>query len=171
MDKTINYTIRPLRQDETSLLRDFLYEAIFIPEGMEFPSKDIVNLPELKLYFEQFGAKDDDVCLVADCEGIVIGAVWARIMNDYGHIDNLTPSLAISLYKEYRNKGIGSHLMNEMIALLKNKGYNRISLSVQKSNYAVNMYLKFGFRIIKETKEEFLMVNELNKKCAIDKVL
>lgn len=164
MDKTINYNIRPLRQDEASLLKDFLYEAIFIPEGMEAPSKDVVNLPELKLYIEHFGTKKDDFCLVADCEGKVIGAVWVRIMNDYGHIDNQTPSLSISLYREYRNKGIGSHLMNEMLALLKDKGYNRVSLSVQKANYAVNMYLKLGFKIIKETLEEFLMVNELNKK-------
>ncbi len=163
MNQTINYTIRPLRQDEVPLLKNFLYEAIFIPEGMKPPSREVVNLPELQLYIEYFGTKKDDFCLVADYDGEVIGAVWTRIMDDYGHIDNQTPSLAISLYKEYRNKGIGSHLMNEMRALLKSKGYNRISLSVQKSNYAVNMYLKLGFRIIKETMEEYLMVNVLNQ--------
>ncbi len=163
MSNTINYRIRPLYQEETFLLRDFLYEAIFIPKGMETPPREIINIPELRIYIENFGTKEDDFCLVADCEGKVIGAVWVRIMNDYGHIDNQTPSLSISLYKEYRNRGIGSHLMNEMIVLLKNKGYNYISLSVQKANYAVNMYLKLGFRIVKETKDEFIMVNELNK--------
>ena len=164
MSNAINYKTRPLRQEETFLLREFLYEAIFIPKGIETPSKEVINAPELKLYIENFGTKKDDFCLVADCAGKVIGAVWVRIMNDYGHIDNQTPSLSISLYKEYRNKGIGSHLMNEMLASLKDKGYNRVSLSVQKANYAVNMYLKLGFKIIKETLEEFLMVNELNKK-------
>jgi len=39
---------------------------------------------------------------VAEVDGKIVGAVWVRIMNDYGHIDNETPSLAISLYKEYR---------------------------------------------------------------------
>lgn len=121
MNKTINYKIRPLCQDESSLLKDFLYEAIFIPEGMEAPSRDVVNLPELKLYVEHFGTKEDDFCLVADCEGKVVGAVWVRIMNDYGHIDDQTPSLSIALYKEYRNKGIGSHLMNEMTELLRKR--------------------------------------------------
>lgn len=164
MSQTIDYKIRPLSQDESSLLKDFLYEAIFIPKGMEVPSKEVINAPELKIYIEDFGTKEDDFCLVADSEGKVIGAVWVRIMNDYGHIDNQTPSLSISLHKEYRNKGIGSHLMNEMLVLLKDKGYNCVSLSVQKANYAVNMYLKLGFKIIKETLEEFLMVNELNKK-------
>lgn len=163
MNKTINYKIRPLYQDESSLLKDFLYEAIFIPEGMEAPSRDVVNLPELKLYVEHFGTKEDDFCLVADCEGKIVGAVWVRIMNDYGHIDDQTPSLSIALYKEYRNKGIGSHLMNEMTELLRKKGYKRVSLSVQKANRAVHLYLKLRFKVAKETMDEFIMTKELSQ--------
>lgn len=161
MDKSINYTIRPLRTDETCLLRDFLYEAIYIPEGVEPPSKEVVDLPELKVYIEDFGKKKDDCCLVAELNGKVIGAVWTRIMNDYGHVDDETPSLSISLYPEYRSKGIGIRLMSEMIELLDRKGYNRVSLSVQKANYATNMYLKLGFKIVKKTTEEFVMVKEI----------
>lgn len=164
MDKSINYTIRPLRTDETCLLRDFLYEAIYISEGVEPPSKEVVDLPELKVYIEDFGKKKDDCCLVAEYNGKVIGAVWTRIMNDYGHVDDETPSLSISLYPEYRSKGIGSRLMSEMIELLDRKGYNRVSLSVQKANYATNMYLKLGFKIVKETTEEFVMVKEISSK-------
>lgn len=82
-------------------------------------------------------------------------------MNDYGHIDDNTPSLSISLYKEYRNKGIGTILMKEIIKLLGNKGYDCVSLSVQKANYAAGMYMKLGFKIVRETDEEFVMVKEL----------
>ena len=57
-------------------------------------------------------------CLVAETDGKVIGAVWVRIMNDYGHVDDETPSLSISLYKEYRSRGIGSRLMQEIMKLL-----------------------------------------------------
>ena len=41
--------------------------------------------------------------MVAQVADEIVGAVWVRIMNDYGHIDNETPSFAISLLKEYRN--------------------------------------------------------------------
>lgn len=82
-------------------------------------------------------------------------------MNDYGHIDDNTPSLSIALYGEYRNKGIGSRLMEEMIKLLGRKGYDSVSLSVQKANYATRMYLKFGFKVVKETEEEYVMVKRL----------
>lgn len=53
----------------------------------------------------------------------IVGAVWVRIMNDYGHIDDETPSFAISLYKEYRNYGIGSALMKNMLEVLRKIGY------------------------------------------------
>ncbi|MBR3245376.1 MAG: GNAT family N-acetyltransferase [Parasporobacterium sp.] len=153
---------RKLKQNETDLLKEFLYEAIFIPEGVEPPSRDIVNRPELKLYYECFGFGRADNCIVADDNGYVVGAVWTRIMHDYGHVDDETPSFAISLYKDYRGMGIGTKLMKEMQKLLKRQGYKRASLAVQKANYAVRMYENVGFKVVAEKDEEFIMVCELD---------
>lgn len=41
-----DYAIRLLRSDEVYLLKDFLYEAIFIPKDMKAPPKTIVNQSE-----------------------------------------------------------------------------------------------------------------------------
>ena len=90
-----------------------------------------------------------------------MGAVWSRIMEDYGHIDDETPSLAISLYKEYRGHGIGTQLMKGILSLLKEDGFSRTSLAVQKENYAVRMYLTVGFRIVDENEQEFIMTATL----------
>ena len=160
-DKRKKYVIRSLRKSETELLKDFLYEAIFIPEGMEAPEKDIVEKPELRVYTDDFGSRKGDNCLVADFGGKVVGAVWTRIMDDYGHVDDDTPSFAISLYKEYRRQGIGSQLMVKMLELLKWKGYEKASLAVQKANYAVKMYENVGFKTVDENAEEYIMVCEL----------
>ena len=153
--------IRELKMSEAELLKDFLYEAIFIPEGVEPPDRSIIELPELRLYYEDFGKGKADLCLVCEEDGRVVGAVWTRIMNDYGHVDDDTPSFAISLYKEYRGRGIGTRMMNEMLALLKEKGYKQASLAVQKANYAVRMYEKVGFKTVGENEEEYIMVREL----------
>lgn len=64
----------------------------------------------------------------------------------------------MSIFKEYRGLGIGTALLRELISILKSKGYARISLSVQKDNYAVKMYQKVGFTILKEVDEEYIMV-------------
>ena len=135
----VAYQIRAIRPEEYSLLEDFLYEAIFIPEGETPPDRSIVRMPELQIYIEHFGERPDDRCLVAESDGRIIGAVWTRIMNDYGHIDDETPSFAIALDKAYRGKGIGTDLMDRMIGLLREAGYQQASLSVQKANYAVKM--------------------------------
>ena len=156
----MDYKIREIRKNEYSVLSDFLYEAIFIPEGMDKPPKSIIEQPELQVYIKDFG-KEDDWCLVAEVKGKIVGAVWVRIMNDYGHIDNETPSFAISLYEEYRNMGIGTALMRDMLELLKKKGYEQTSLSVQKANYAVGMYRKAGFEVIDENEAEYIMVCRL----------
>lgn len=82
-------------------------------------------------------------------------------MNDYGHIDNDTPSLAMSVSKEYRGLGIGSSLLKELLSALKSAGYSKISLSVQKANYAVKIYTQAGFTVVDENSEEYIMVVNL----------
>ena len=138
-----------------------MYEAIFVPEGVPAPPKSIINQPELQVYITDFGKKKEDIGLVAEVDKKVVGAVWVRIMDDYGHIDNDTPSFAISLYKDYRGFGIGTDLMKEMLRILKDRGYKQASLAVQKSNYAVKMYQKTGFEIVGENGEEYIMLCRL----------
>lgn len=156
----MDYRIREIRESEYYVLSEFLYEAIFIPKGMEKPPKSIIESPEFQVYISDF-RKADDWCLVAEVKEKIVGAVWVRIMNDHGHIDDETPSLAISLYEEYRNLGLGTTLMREMLQFLKDKGYKQTSLSVQKANYAVNMYRKVGFAVVMENEEEYIMVCRL----------
>ena len=149
---------RGLREDEIGLLKDFLYEAIFVSDGAEAPDKSIVTQPELALYYDGFGEGLADNCIVAEVDGKVVGAVWTRIMNDYGHVDDETPSFAISLYKDYRGKGIGTKMMHQMLSLLKTQGYEKASLAVQKANYAIKLYEKVGFKTIDENEEEYIMI-------------
>ena len=153
----MDYKIRPIHPTEIPLLKDFLYEAIFIPEGAAAPPRDILDDESLQVYIRDFGKSPDDYCLVAEVDGKIAGAIWSRIMNDYGHIADDIPSIAISLYKEYRNQGIGTDLLKQMISLLKNEGYKSVSLSVQKANYAMKMYQKAGFKVISDDAEEVIM--------------
>ncbi|MGT2923787.1 GNAT family N-acetyltransferase [Streptococcus caviae] len=157
----MTYTIREMKNSEFGRLDDFLYEAIFIPKGMEKPDKDIIKRPELQLYVKDFGSQFGDFCLVAEIDQQLVGAVWSRIMDDYGHINDDTPSLSISLFEDYRGQGIGTALMKEMLTLLKTSGFKAASLSVQKANYAVKLYRKLGFGIYSEKDEELIMVVEL----------
>lgn len=157
----MNTIICEIRPEEYTLLREFLYQAIYLPKGVGPPPRSVVDWPELQVYIEGFGTRPGDHCLVAEVGGKVVGAAWCRIMEDYGHIDNDTPSLAISLLPEYRGKGIGTRLLNDLLLLLQENGYRRASLSVQKENPALHLYERAGFRILKAKDTEYLMLRDI----------
>ena len=160
----LDYSIRPVRQTELSVMEEFLYQALFVPEGGQPFPRSILSKPELRVYTEEFGSQKDDHCLVAETsDGKIVGAAWVRIMNDYGHVDDETPSLALSLLPEYRKNGIGTALLLKLLDVLEKKGYPGVSLSVQKANYAVRMYRAAGFLPVKEDSEEFIMVKSFRR--------
>ncbi|HIX34236.1 MAG TPA: GNAT family N-acetyltransferase [Candidatus Gemmiger avium] len=157
----MDYMIREMRKEEYCLLEDFLYEAIYVPDGVEPPDKTIIHCPALQEYILDFGKRKDDKAFVAEIQGNVAGAAWVRIMNDYGHMDDDTPSLAISVHKGYRGLGIGTSLLKRLLAAEKSAGYARVSLSVQKSNRAVKLYADVGFSVVGESDEEYMMAVNL----------
>ncbi len=64
----MEYTIREMTVEEYPLLNDFLYETLFIPDGIEPPPKNIIASPELQIYVGRFGALKDDFASVAEVE-------------------------------------------------------------------------------------------------------
>lgn len=161
----MSYIVRPIRRDEWPLLEDFLYEAIFIPEGFggELPRAVIYDDPKCRAAFEGFGSLPDDRALVAEVDGEVIGVCWVRTTDGYGHIDSATPSFSISICRPYRGRGIGTAMMSRMLDELLEAGYTRASLSVQKENPAMRLYERMGFRIVGDGADEteWLMVCDL----------
>ena len=122
----------------SGILDDLLYEAVYVPDGMEPFPRDIIKIPEINAYINGFGSQKDDHCLVAELNETIIGAVWVRILSGkikgYGYVDDETPEFAISLFKEYRNLGIGTLLMQKMIEHLDEYGNAQTSLSVKKNH-------------------------------------
>ena len=159
---SMDYEIRNIRPDEWPLLEDFLYEAIYVPEGFagEVPRSIITCDPKCRAAYEDFGALPDDRAVVAVVGGSVVGACWVRTTDEYGHIDNDTPSFSISIRRPYRGCGIGTAMMQSMLSELRDAGYAQASLSVQKANPALHLYERLGFRIVGDgfDETEWLMV-------------
>ena len=153
--------IRPLKSEEIPLLEEFLYQAIFIPQGLVPLPRSILKEPELEMYIKDFGQQPDDWALAAEVNGRLVGAVWIRVMKDYGYYDDQTPSLSISFLPEFRGQGLGQQLMTAMLDLLKAKGYPGVSLSVSKDNPAVGFYQRLGFVTVEEREVDYLMLCRL----------
>ena len=157
--------VREITTKEYPLLEDFLYNAVFLPPGAKPVPREIIFEPEIYVYIKDFGEKDD-FGVVAEKDGQIIGAAWTRIIPAYGHIDNDTPELAISVLPEYRGQGVGTSLMTRLFFLLCEHGYRRTSLSVQKDNPAVRFYKRLGYTVTDEKldhvgNDDYIMIKEL----------
>ena len=64
----MEYTMRKIKETEYPLLKGFLYEAIFVPEGVDPPPKSIVDAPELQVYISGFGSEPHDIALIAETD-------------------------------------------------------------------------------------------------------
>ena len=165
--KSVRYPvcIREINVSDYPFLEDFLYNAIFIPPGEEMPQRNIIFEPEIYVYIKDFGV-ESDCGVVAEQNGTIIGMAWTRIIPAYGHIDNDTPELAISVLPDYLGLGIGTMMMEKLFELLRERGYKRTSLSVQQNNPAVNFYKRLGYEVTAEKHdhaghEDYIMIKNL----------
>ena len=159
--KEQSFKIREKKSDFDEM-ENFLYEAIFVPEFIPQPPREIIYQPRLQVYIKNFGQGTADFCFVAEVENKTVGACWSRIMNDYGHIDDQTPSIALSVLKNFRRRGIATALMKNLIDKLTAENFEKISLSVQKNNIiAVKLYQKLDFEIFHENELEYIMTLQL----------
>ncbi len=162
----INAKVRIMRESDYECLSEFLYQAVFIPEGEELPPRSIINDPEIFVYIKEFGKQPGDLGVVAEQNGQIIGAAWTRIIPAYGHIDSETPELAISILPGFRGYGIGTKLMQKLFRVLRENGCKQTSLSVQKDNPAVRFYRRLGYEMSGERldhagHEDYLMIKYL----------
>lgn len=49
--------VRYMQETDYSCLKQFLYQAIFIPKGESLPSREIINKTEIYIYIKDFGTQ------------------------------------------------------------------------------------------------------------------
>ena len=160
--------IRVMRESDYQCLSEFLYQAIYIPKGKQRPPRSIINDPRIFVYIKDFGTQSGDLGAVAEQNGQIIGVAWTRIIPAYGHINQQTPELAISILPEFRRYGTGTKLMKRLFTILRQNSYQQTSLSVQQDNPAVQFYQKLGYKITGEKldltgHDDYIMIKILEK--------
>mgnify|MGYP001779792997 CR=1 FL=1 len=153
--------IRDIAEEEIPLLDDILYESIFVPEGQEPFPRSILNKPEFRAYVEDFGKRAGDIGVVAEVDGEIVGASWARLIHSYGFLYEGVPEIAIALWPQWRGRGVGTQLLRGLIERLREAGFPAVSLSAQRANRAIHLYQRLGFVEEGGDDEEALMLLRL----------
>lgn len=162
------YRIRSGNTEDVVFLKEMLYEAIYWSQDQErIPIEELFRVPEISIMLKDWSKRKGDFSLIAtDENGIPIGAAWYRFWTKedhcFGFVDEGIPELGISLVKKYRSKGLGKKLMIRLIKHAKSTGLEKISLSVDPNNYALQFYEQLGFKKVSESGTSWTMLKDLN---------
>jgi ribosomal protein S18 acetylase RimI-like enzyme len=141
--------IRPAGPQDVPFLRDMLRHAYYWRVDQVSESGE----PPVQRYVERWG-RPGDTALIAIHDFQRVGAAWYRLFkNDnagYGFIDEETPELSIAVVPSRRGSGLGSELLEALVAQARADGYEALSLSVEKDNPAVGLYERYGFLPVRE---------------------
>jgi len=149
---------------DLGFLEEMLYQAIFVPEGEAAYPRSVLDLPEIARYIAGWG-RAGDFGLAARNGSEPVGAAWFRLFQGdekgFGTVDDRTPELSMAVRSEYRGFGIGSSLLQRLILAARERGFERLSLSVDARNPALRLYERLGFRALGETGGSLTMVKEV----------
>jgi ribosomal protein S18 acetylase RimI-like enzyme len=107
--------------------------------------------PHLSRYVEGW-PRSTDFGTVAAVGNDVIGAAWCRTFTvdepGYGFIAADIPELSMGVQQAYRGRGIGSALLDALIAQAGTRRCRALSLSVEDGNRARSLYRRAGFAAV-----------------------
>lgn len=125
-----------------------------IPSIMEI-ERSSFSTPWTEMSFLSEIYRKHGVALVAVWEEKVIGYVCANYVLHESHILNL------AVHENYRRRGIGTLLMNEVIRELKRRKCVFVYLEVRESNIgAREFYTRFGFKVESRRKKYYANPDE-----------
>ena len=140
-------TLYFLRSSEQKITTDILPFAYRLDEL----DKTLEDIDGLGIYSEFYGLSGKDLGLYALVDNKIAGAAWIRLLKESdsanAFIDEKTPVLTIGVLPEFRSKGIGSAMLEQLL-LEAGSFYGRISVSVLNSDERVKFFEKLGFTIL-----------------------
>jgi ribosomal protein S18 acetylase RimI-like enzyme len=148
---------------DVRFLRDMLHHAYYWKERAPEDS----GPGPVALYVKAWGRRGDAVMIAID-DGFPVGAAWYRLFprdrRGYGFVDERTPELAIAVVPSARGKGVGSALLDALLARARGEGFAAVSLSVDRNNAgAIGLYQRHGFRKVGEEDDSLTMLADLQR--------
>ena len=132
-------------QFERKIKMDFTFKKMDIQDLEEIKDVLLSDFNDFWSYevLREELLSDSSLYIVAKKQNEIIGFAGIKIIIDEADIMNIV------VKKSYRNNGIGSLLLENLILISNKKNLNFINLEVDcKNTIAINLYKKFGFEEI-----------------------
>lgn len=146
-----SFRVRPAEQADGAFLGDMVVEAVNWRAGAALPKHQVLTTPEHGRYVAGWMRPSDAGFVAADLNDAPIGAAWYRMHTPtepgFGFIGAGIPELIIGVRPIWRAHGVGRALLQQLCELAVSQGFARISLSVERGNFASTLYRSEGFAV------------------------
>jgi GNAT superfamily N-acetyltransferase len=150
---------------DAGFLADMLVEAAnWHPERVR-PKVQLLADPQVNRYLKGWKRPSDDGMLAVDDNGVPIGACWYRVLPKtepgYGFVAPGVPELTLGVRPLHRAQGVGRALLRALCEVAGDRGHQRISLSVERANFAHRLSVSEGFVVVGSGPDSDTMVRTL----------
>ncbi|UOX91362.1 GNAT family N-acetyltransferase [Amycolatopsis sp. FBCC-B4732] len=144
--------LRPATADDADFLADVLVAAVnWSPDWPPKSRRRVLAAPNTACYVAGW-PRESDLGVVAEADGERVGAAWLRFFAPdapgYGFVAADVPELTVGVAAEWRGRGVGRALLHAVEDHAKEAGIARISLSVERKNFAERLYLAAGYEVV-----------------------
>ena len=159
------FVIRPAAQADGAFLGDMVVEAAnWRPEAAR-PRHEVLAHPDHNRYLSGWMRPGDAGFVAVDDHGEPVGAAWYRMLPQnapgFGHVGTGVPELIIGVRPIWRAHGVGRALLQRLCEHARAQGFARISLSVERGNFAQQLYRSEGFAVTQAGHGRDTMVKRL----------
>jgi GNAT superfamily N-acetyltransferase len=146
-----SWSIRRATAGDGEFLADMLVEAVnWSPEWKPESRRRVLSDHRTAHYIAGW-PRDTDLGVIAEVGPQPAGAAWVRFFPasypGYGFVSPDVPELTIAVAAPWRGRGVGRALLRAVAVLAQEAGIRRISLSVERKNFARGLYLSEGYAV------------------------
>jgi GNAT superfamily N-acetyltransferase len=138
--------------EDGDFMADMLVETVnWSPEWKKKSRSRVLSTPGTAHYIAGW-PRDTDLGVIADTNGEPVGAAWLRFLSaadpGYGFVSPDVPELTIGVAAHWRGRGVGRALLRAIAEQASVAGIQKISLSVERKNFAQKLYLSEGYQVV-----------------------
>ena len=141
--------LRKATRTDARFLGDMLVEALNWAPSRSITRVDALADPAVARYIAGWKRPGDAGTVAVDDAGNPVGACWYRLFSvadpGFGFVAPGVPELTLGVAAPWRAQGIGRDLLHAVLSQARQHGHSRISLNVDRANFASKLYLAEGF--------------------------
>lgn len=159
------FRIRPAVQTDAAFLGAMLVAAAQWRDRGGPPAHEVLADPAYSRYLSGWMRPGDTGAVAVDDHDDTIGAAWYRMLPrtdaGFGYVATGVPELIIGVRPIWRAHGVGRALLRQLCDQARQQGHARLSLSVDRGNFARALYRTEGFAVVQREADRDTMVKRL----------